>query len=146
MSSAGQQTRRDSDSTYGRVQPADGKPGAPKGSGQLKMPPGRTWLWFMLALLANFLLVRLLMPSPEGPVTVDAEVRRIIGESHDEARGLLTVHRKQLDALAQAMLARETLNEQEILEVTGLPPAPALETGILPVPNADRRIASRDKA
>jgi hypothetical protein len=28
-------------------------------------------------------------------------------------------------------VARETLNEQEILEVTGLPPAPALESGIL---------------
>ena len=34
------------------------------------MPPGRTWLWFVLVLLANYLLVRLLMPSPEGPVTV----------------------------------------------------------------------------
>jgi len=31
--------------------------------------------------------------------------------------------------LAQALLARETLDEQQILEVTGLPPAPALETG-----------------
>jgi hypothetical protein len=35
--------------------------------------------------------------------------------------------------LVEALLARETLNEQEILEVTGLPRAPALETGILPV-------------
>jgi cell division protease FtsH len=34
-------------------------------------------------------------------------------------------------------LARETLNEQEILEVTGLPPAPALETGMLPVHRTD---------
>jgi cell division protease FtsH len=58
-------------------------------------------------------------------------VRKIIGESHDEAKRLLIVHRKQLDALADALLSRETLNEQEILEVTGLPPAPALETGML---------------
>ena len=62
---------------------------------------------------------------------IDAEVLRIINESHDEARRLLSTHRKQLDALAEALVARETLNEQEILEVTGLPPAPALETGIL---------------
>jgi cell division protease FtsH len=34
------------------------------------------------------------------------------------------------------LVARETLNEQEILEVTGLPPAPSLETGKLPVPGS----------
>ena len=56
---------------------------------------------------------------------------KIINESHDEARRLLSAHRKQLDALAEALVARETLNEQEILAVTGLPSAPALETGIL---------------
>jgi len=60
---------------------------------------------------------------------IDAEVRRIIDESHDEARRLLSTHRKQLDLLASALLSRETLNEHEILEVTGLPPAPALESG-----------------
>ena len=62
---------------------------------------------------------------------IDAEMLKIIGESHEEAKRLLTVHRRQLDALAEALVARETLNEQEILEVTGLPPAPALETRIL---------------
>jgi cell division protease FtsH len=61
---------------------------------------------------------------------IDAEVRQIISESHQEARRLLTAHRKQLDALADALLSRETLNEQEILQVTGLPPAPALETAV----------------
>jgi cell division protease FtsH len=59
---------------------------------------------------------------------VDAEVHRIIDECHDEAKRLLTKHRKQLDALVQALMTRETLNEQEILEVTGLPPAPQLES------------------
>ena len=44
----------------------------------------------------------------------------------------MTAHRKQLDALAEALVARETLNEQEILEVTGLPAAPPLETGMSP--------------
>ena len=65
---------------------------------------------------------------------IDAEVLKIIGDSHDEAKRLLSAHRKQLDALAEALVARETLNEQEILEVTGLPPAPPLGTGMLPVP------------
>ena len=66
--------------------------------------------------------------SEETARTIDAEVRRIIGESHDEARRLLTHHRRELDALAEALLARETLDEQEILDVTGLPPAPALDS------------------
>jgi cell division protease FtsH len=79
--------------------------------------------------------------SEETAEAIDAEVRKIIGESHDEARRLLTAHREQLDALVDALLSRETLNEQEILEVTGLPPAPALDTGMLPVPSADSRSA-----
>jgi cell division protease FtsH len=66
---------------------------------------------------------------------IDVEVRRIIGESHGEAKRLLSQYRKQLDALAEALVARETLNEQEILEVTGLPRAPELETGMLTVTN-----------
>ncbi len=64
---------------------------------------------------------------------IDAEVLKIIGDSYDEAKRLLTAHRQQLDALVEALLARETLDEQEILEVTGLPPAPPLDTGLLPV-------------
>lgn len=72
--------------------------------------------------------------SEETAKVIDAEVLKIIGESYDEARQLLSAHRKHLDLLAEALLARETLNEQEILEVTGLPHAPALETGMLPHP------------
>ena len=82
--------------------------------------------------------------SEETAEAIDAEVRKIIGESHDEARRLLSAHRQQLDALVDALLSRETLNEQEILEVTGLPPAPALDTGLLPVPGAGRRSALRN--
>ena len=66
--------------------------------------------------------------SEETARAIDAEVLRIIAESHEQARRLLTEHRRQLDALAEALLARETLDEQAILEVTVLPPAPALET------------------
>jgi cell division protease FtsH len=70
--------------------------------------------------------------SEDTAEAIDAEVRKIIGDSHDQAKRLLMAHRKQLDALVEALLARETLNEQEILEVTGLPPAPPLETRMLP--------------
>lgn len=66
--------------------------------------------------------------SEETARAIDAEVRRIIEESHEQARRLLSEHRQQLDALASALLQRETLDEKEILEVTGLPPAPALDS------------------
>ena len=64
---------------------------------------------------------------------------RIINECHEEARRLLTERRKELDALAGALLERETLDEEEILEVTGLPPAPPLENRKV-VPDADSRV------
>ena len=71
--------------------------------------------------------------SEETAEAIDAEVRKIINESHEEAKRLLSAHRKQLDALVDALLERETLNEQEILDVTGLSRAPALDTGLLPL-------------
>lgn len=64
------------------------------------------------------------------------------GEYHEEARRLLIAHRRQLDALAEALLPRASLNEQEILEVTGLPSAPALEIRVLPVSDDGNRSAS----
>ena len=75
--------------------------------------------------------------SDQTAEAIDDEVLKIINESHEEAKRLLTVHRKQLEALAEALVARETLNEQEILEVTGLPPAPPLDTGMLRISNGD---------
>lgn len=51
---------------------------------------------------------------------IDQEVRRIIQECHAEATRLLTEHRSQLDALAAALMERETLDEHGLMEVTGL--------------------------
>jgi cell division protease FtsH len=65
--------------------------------------------------------------SEQTAEAIDAEVRKIIADSHTQAKSLLVEHRKSLDALAQALLEKETLNEEEILAVTGLPRAPALE-------------------
>jgi cell division protease FtsH len=72
--------------------------------------------------------------SEETAGAVDEEVARIIRECHEEALRLLTEHRRALDALAEALLARETLDEREILKVTGLPPAPALTNEKAPWP------------
>src|SRR5262245_48744797 len=74
--------------------------------------------------------------SEETAEAIDAEILKIINESYQEAKRLLIEYRKQLDALAEALVARETLNEQEILQVTGLPRARALETGKLALADA----------
>lgn len=59
---------------------------------------------------------------------IDAEVRRILQEHYDEAVRLLRAHRRELDVLAAALLERETLEEEEILVVTGLRRAPGSES------------------
>ncbi len=61
--------------------------------------------------------------SEETARRIDAEVHRIIDGSYAEAKRLLAEHRKELDALVAALLERDTLDEEEILEVTGLRPA-----------------------
>jgi cell division protease FtsH len=71
MNSTGQQTRGSSDTgSGGRFKSADTKPGGTKDTGQATVPPGRTWLWFLGILLANYLLMRFFVPSPDAQVTV----------------------------------------------------------------------------
>jgi cell division protease FtsH len=53
---------------------------------------------------------------------IDAEVKRIVEECFAEARRLLEQNRSRLDALARALLERESLDEAQIHEVTGLAP------------------------
>ncbi len=65
--------------------------------------------------------------SETTAAAIDAEVRRIIEECHAQAQRLLGAYRAQLNLLAEALVDRETLDEQEILKVTGLPRAPAVE-------------------
>ncbi len=63
------------------------------------------------------------MVRPYSEVTareVDTEVKRIADECYADAVRLLTEHRSQLDALAHAVLKDDSLDEQQILAVTGL--------------------------
>ena len=71
--------------------------------------------------------------SEETARLVDSEILRIIRECHGDAYRLLIKYRRELDALATALLELETLDEQEILEVTGLSAAPPLKMEKLPV-------------
>ena len=65
--------------------------------------------------------------SEQTAALIDAEVLRIINDCHASAKRLLGEHRAALDALVAALLKQETLSEEEILQATGLPPAPQLE-------------------
>src|SRR6266849_4338216 len=55
---------------------------------------------------------------------VDAEVERILLECYTNGVRLLREQREALDRLARALLERETLDEEEIIKVTGIRPAP----------------------
>ncbi|MEU8463087.1 ATP-dependent zinc metalloprotease FtsH [Streptomyces sp. NPDC029003] len=65
--------------------------------------------------------------SPYGlsaaPATLDAvdhEMRRIVDECYEEACRVLREHRPQLDALAEALLANETLDEKAAYAAAGI--------------------------
>ena len=81
---------------------------------------------------------------------VDREVRRIVDECHDQAVATLVAHREQLDRLAQALFAKETLDEDEAYAAAGVPrdaapgalargdvPGVPPEPGMLPKPATD---------
>ncbi|MCW3056706.1 MAG: ATP-dependent metalloprotease FtsH [Solirubrobacterales bacterium] len=52
---------------------------------------------------------------------VDEEVRRMVEAAHDEVLDLLTEHREQLESLARALLAAETLDAVDAYGAAGLP-------------------------
>ncbi|MDK9497863.1 ATP-dependent zinc metalloprotease FtsH [Streptomyces katrae] len=59
-----------------------------------------------------------------APTTLDAvdhEMRRIVDECYEEACRLLREHRPKLDALAEALLEAETLDEQAAYQAAGIP-------------------------
>ncbi len=52
---------------------------------------------------------------------VDEEVRKMIDTAHQEVTSLLTEHREQLESLAQALLASETLDGLDAYAAAGVP-------------------------
>ncbi len=56
--------------------------------------------------------------------TIDAEVRRLADEAHAGALELLTRERARLDALAEALLEAETLDEVDAYAAAGVPHTP----------------------
>jgi hypothetical protein len=49
--------------------------------------------------------------------TIDNEVRKLIGQAHDEARAILTTHRDDMERMTTALLDEETLDSKRIAEL-----------------------------
>ncbi|GAA2780014.1 ATP-dependent zinc metalloprotease FtsH [Streptomyces rameus] len=62
-----------------------------------------------------------LAAAPQTLDVIDTEMRRIVDECYEEACRKLRDHRGQLDALAQALLERETLEEADAYRIAGIP-------------------------
>jgi cell division protease FtsH len=61
--------------------------------------------------------------SPRTQQLVDDESRRIVDEADREVLALLREHRDKLDALAEALLEHETLDEEDAYAAAGVEPA-----------------------
>lgn len=61
-----------------------------------------------------------LAAAPQTLDVIDTEMRRIVDECYEEACRKLRDHRGQLDALAEALLANETLEEADAYRIAGI--------------------------
>ena len=57
--------------------------------------------------------------SEETARKIDEQINKILNECMEDATRILTEHRDQLDQLAQALVARETLDDNEVRELLG---------------------------
>jgi cell division protease FtsH len=70
--------------------------------------------------------------SEQTAIAIDDEIHRIVADQHQVARKVLLEHRQQLDALAQALLERETLDAVEIQAVIEGKPLPERARVVIP--------------
>ncbi|MFI6439578.1 ATP-dependent zinc metalloprotease FtsH [Streptomyces sp. NPDC050759] len=61
-----------------------------------------------------------LAAAPQTLDVIDSEMRRIVDDCYEEALRKLAEHRGQLDALAEALLASETLEETDAYRIAGI--------------------------
>jgi cell division protease FtsH len=59
--------------------------------------------------------------SPHTQELIDEEVRRLVERAHDQVLTLLRENRAKLDSLADALLERETLDEDDAYAAAGVP-------------------------
>lgn len=82
--------------------------------------------------------------SERTAVSIDEEISRIVADQHQVANKVLMEHRLQLDALAHALLERETLDSEEIQAVIEGRPLPERAKVIIPS-WSDKEKAQKEK-
>ena len=58
--------------------------------------------------------------SEETARIIDAEIRKILDESLEDVRNILKTHKRELDLIAQNLVEKETLDDNEIRELLGM--------------------------
>ena len=83
--------------------------------------------------------------SDEVAANIDAEVRKLIDDAHDEAKAILEAHRDVLDRLADELIEKETLDTPELADIMGhLAPWPGKAAVAAGAPTSTRK-ASRTR-
>jgi cell division protease FtsH len=65
---------------------------------------------------------------------IDAEVKRIMTDAHQEARRILTDKRDMLEAVTRRLLEREVMEGEELRRILDLPPPPHPSPDATPLP------------
>src|SRR5438093_507050 len=84
--------------------------------------------------------------SEETSRLLDEEVRRIVDECHRDSVRILTENRDRLDRLAEAVLKKDTLDQDEIYAAAGISPPPSSHPTIAPPPPVNGSSRDRDLA
>ncbi len=80
--------------------------------------------------------------SPHMADLVDDEVGRLVRESHERARRVISANRPALDALAAALLERETLDRAEVEKIIAAASVPPVQERSVPA-EPSRRIHAK---
>ena len=55
--------------------------------------------------------------SPQTALTIDIEIRTIIDRNYQRAKDILKKHKKELDAMASALMKYETIDRTQIIDI-----------------------------
>jgi cell division protease FtsH len=55
--------------------------------------------------------------SDQVAAKIDAEIRRLVEEAHDEAREIVTKYRDKLDLMVERLMEKESIEKEEVAEI-----------------------------
>ena len=84
--------------------------------------------------------------SEDTALKIDGEVKRIVGDQYERCTALLSEHKQRLLDIADALLAREVLDADQVRRLAyghPLDDAPTAETAVRPMPRAPSKEKER---